>query len=134
MRTLEQELEQLPFTQGLRPEHRALIAGCAKNRAFREGSYVFRTGDPADTFYLLRTGRVALEVYGPTRGALTVQTLGPGDILGWSWLFEPYVTSFDARVVSDTRTVAFDGAITFMVEPATSGMPGFRVETNFSSM
>lgn len=110
MRSIEDLLEELPFTKALSPEHRALIAGCGQNRAFRAGEYVFRTGEPADWFFLIRKGRVALEVYGPTRGALTVETVGEGDILGWSWLFEPYVYSFDARVVRDTRVIAFDGA------------------------
>ncbi|MEZ6189071.1 MAG: cyclic nucleotide-binding domain-containing protein [Planctomycetota bacterium] len=110
MRTIEEELAEQGFTRDLRPEHRALIAGCGSLRAFPAGSTIFRAGDPADTFYLLRSGRVALEVYGPSRGALTVETLGPGQVLGWSWLFEPYRCSFDARVVSDARTIAFDGA------------------------
>ena len=110
MQTIPEFLSTHPFTEGLSHEHLELIAGCAKNVGFREGDYVFREGDPADTFYVIREGRVALETFAPGRGAVTVQTVRSGEVLGWSWLFPPYRTSFDARVTAPTRMVAFDGA------------------------
>lgn len=109
MKTIAEFLAEHPFTQGLSPEHLALMAGCATNKVFHKDAYMFREGDPADVFYVIRTGRVALEIFAGSRGAVTVQTVRDGEILGWSWLFEPHVTSFDARVVDDTRVVAFDG-------------------------
>jgi CRP-like cAMP-binding protein len=109
VQTIAEFLVEHPFTAGLSQAHLELMAGCATNRAFKEGEYVFREGEPANTFYVIRQGRVALETFAPGRGAITVQTVHDGEILGWSWLFEPYVNSFDARVVEATRVVAFDG-------------------------
>lgn len=110
MQTIEQLLAEHPFTRGMRPEHLALIAGCARNAHYDRDRYLFREGDPAEAFYVLRQGRVALEVYSPHRGAINVQTLGPGEVLGWSWLFPPYRCTFDARVLEPVRALAFAGA------------------------
>lgn len=110
MKTIAEFLADHPFTAGLSPEHLELIAGCATNKGYQPGEYIFREGDPADTFYLIRKGRVGLEIFAPPSGALTVQTVRDGEILGWSWLFPPYRCSFDAKVVEPTRLVAFDGA------------------------
>ncbi len=110
MKTIEDVLGGLELGRGLRPEHRALMAGCGKNVHFAPSSYLLREGDPADTFFVLREGDVALEVHSPERGAITVQTVHGGEILGWSWLFPPYRTTFDARALTDVRAIAFDGA------------------------
>lgn len=96
--------------EGLSGEDLDLIAGCATNVRFAAGDLLIEEGGHADTFFLLRTGRVGLEVHVPDGGALIVDTLGPGDVVGWSWLFPPYRWSFDARAVEDARAVAFDGA------------------------
>ncbi|MEZ5170363.1 MAG: cyclic nucleotide-binding domain-containing protein [Acidimicrobiia bacterium] len=95
---------------GLAAEDLDLVAGCAKNVQFPAGGLLLQEGEHADTFYLIRTGRVGLEVHVPDGGALIIDTLGPGDVVGWSWLFPPYRWSYDARALEDTRTVAFDGA------------------------
>jgi CRP-like cAMP-binding protein len=52
---------------------------------------------------------VALEIVAPQRGPIIVETLGEGDILGWSWLIPPYNWHFDARAVELTRAIALDG-------------------------
>lgn len=110
MQTIAEFLAEHPFTQGLSTAHLEFMAGCAQNVVIKEGEYVFHEGDPADTFYVIRQGRVALEIFSPHRGAVTVQTIHDGEILGWSWLFPPYSSAFDARAVETTRAVAFDGA------------------------
>jgi CRP-like cAMP-binding protein len=71
---------------------------------------LFREGTPADRFFLIREGRIALEIDAPGRGPLTIETLQAGDVVGWSWLFEPYRWHLDGRAVSSTGLVAFDGA------------------------
>ena len=73
-------------------------------------SCLFREGAPAERFYLIREGAVALEVDAPGRGPLVIETLHEGDVAGWSWLFEPYRWQFDARATVPIATVAFDGA------------------------
>lgn len=110
MKEINELLREHPFFAGLPDPDVDLIAGCATNVVFQAGEHVFREGGAADHFYVLRFGRVVTELHDPSRGALTIQTLGPGDVLGWSWLFEPYRWQHDARAVELTRAVAFDGA------------------------
>jgi CRP-like cAMP-binding protein len=84
-----------------------LLAGCARLERFPAGVLLVRTGADADAFHLLRSGRVALEV--PAAGSpLVIETLGPGDLVGASWLFPPYRWQFGARALEDVGTIAFD--------------------------
>jgi len=110
MQTLDEIVAESPTFAGLTQPQLKLIAGCAQNVGFDQGERLFRDGDPADTFYLVRKGRVSLSTHVPARGAVVIETLDPGEIVGWSWLFPPYVWHFDARAVDDLRVVAFDGA------------------------
>lgn len=110
MNTVADLLHEAPFFAGLAPEWIELIAGCGSNVSFAAGSPVFREGEPADAFYLLRHGSVALEAHEPSRGPLIIQTIAAGDVLGWSWLFPPYRWHFDAHALSDVRATSFDGA------------------------
>ena len=109
MRTIEQFLPDHPFFAGLDAASLAILAGCAKNVSFAPGEYLFRTGHPADQFFVVRRGRVALEVHSPASGTMVVDTADAGDVVGWSWLVPPYSWLFDARAVEPTGAVAFDG-------------------------
>jgi CRP/FNR family transcriptional regulator, cyclic AMP receptor protein len=109
MEDLKNILTTHPFFGGMNPEHLQLLVGCASNVRFDAGKFILREGEEANEFYLLRHGKVALEVYAPERGPINIQTLGEGDILGWSWLVPPYRWKFDARVVEMTRAIALDG-------------------------
>ena len=109
METLEPILAQHPFFQDIAPAHRQLMAGCAANVRFPAGADLFREGNAADQFYLLRHGRVALQVFIPAQGRITIETIEAGDVLGWSWLFPPYRWHFDAQALELTRAIAFDG-------------------------
>jgi CRP-like cAMP-binding protein len=108
--TLDEVIASAPVFAGMPAEDLALIAGCAQNVGFDEGQLIFREGDAADTFYLVRRGRVALELHAAERGGLVIETVDPDDIVGWSWLFPPYRWHFDARAATAVRAVAFDGA------------------------
>jgi CRP/FNR family cyclic AMP-dependent transcriptional regulator len=110
MDTIGDLLSQHTFFDGLRPDYLALIAGCGRNVHFPPGAYLAREGDAADWFFAIRDGLVSIETHVPSRGPTTLQTVGPGDVLGWSWLFPPYVWQFDARAREDVRATAFDGA------------------------
>ncbi len=109
MRTLEELIADAPLFEGLSAAHLRLIAGCGANEHFAAGAELFREGAPADRFFLIREGAVALEVEAPGRGRLVIETLHPGEVVGWSWLFEPYRWQFDARARELTRVVGFDG-------------------------
>ena len=110
MRTIDELLGEIDVFRGLADEHLDLIAGCAVVRSFGAGEKLMTENEQANTFFALRHGTVALETYVPQRGAVTIETLHGGDILGWSWLFPPYRTIFDARALGVVRTVAFDAA------------------------
>lgn len=107
--THEPLLRAHKFFHGLAPEYLALLAGCATTAAFPGGAFLFREGDPADAFYLIRTGRVALEVPAPGHNALIVQTLSEGDVAGFSWLLQPHQWEFDGRAVERVLAIRMDG-------------------------
>jgi CRP-like cAMP-binding protein len=108
MKTLSELLGEVPIFVGLSEEHRDLIGGCGQNVIFGRGDYVFREGEPANAFYAIRSGDLALELGTPS--TLVIETLHAGDVLGWSWLFPPYRVRYDARVTDDVHAIAFDGA------------------------
>ena len=110
MDTIEALLHDVPLFEGLTPAEFELIAGCGSNVRFREGELLFRDGDEADTFFIVRHGAVALETFVPARGAVTIETLEAGEVVGWSWLFPPHRWHFDARALSLVRATGFDGA------------------------
>lgn len=109
MQTLEPILAEHPFFKDLEPCHLQLIAGCASNVRFNAGQFIFHEGDEANQFYLICHGRVALEISALERGSIVIQTIGEGEVLGWSWIFPPYRWHFDARAVELTRAIALDG-------------------------
>jgi CRP-like cAMP-binding protein len=107
--TLEPLLAEHPFFRDLAPGDIQYLTGCAKNARFEAGQMIFREGEDADQFYLIRDGRVALENFTPGRGPTPILTLGAGDPLGWSWLVPPYKWRFDASAIETTRVFALDG-------------------------
>lgn len=108
MKKLEDLLSEHPIFQGLDSAYLKVIAGCASNVVFQEGEQVFKEGEAADNFYVIRRGLVALEVFTPQRGPVKILSAEDGDVLGWSWMFPPYEWHFDARAVKLTRAAAFD--------------------------
>ena len=109
METLEPLLRRHPFLSGLDPEYLDLLTGCASNVRFDPKAFLFREGEPAEMFFLIRHGKVALEISAPGRGRIVIQTVGEGDVVGFSWLFEPHRWHFDARVLEPVLAIAFDG-------------------------
>lgn len=109
METIERILAQHPFFEGLDAGYLKLLTGCASNVRFDAGAYVFREGEEANCFYLIRHGKVALEIRAPHRPPVVIETLEEGDILGWSWVIPPHYWRFDARVVEPMRAFALDG-------------------------
>jgi len=108
MHTLEPILAEHPFLKGLKQEHLELLVGCASNVRFEAGAFVFRQGQEANHFYILRDGKVAVELFAPQKGAVAIDTYGEGDVLGWSWLIPPYHWRFDARAIEPTRAISLD--------------------------
>jgi CRP/FNR family transcriptional regulator, cyclic AMP receptor protein len=109
MAGLEKLVERAPVFADLAPAHIETIAGCARNERVQAGSLLLREGDAANTFYLIRSGTVALEVHAPG-GPLMIQTLHEHEVVGWSWLFAPYRWQTDGRALTDCALLAFDAA------------------------
>jgi len=108
--TIADLLAAHPVFAGLPAADLALIAGCGRNAAFRDGEYLFREGAEANQFFVVRQGRVAMELFVPDRGGLVVDTVEPGGIVGVSWLFPPYRWQVDGRCVGPVRAISLDGA------------------------
>ena len=109
MQTLDVIVSEHPFFRGLKSEQLKFIAGCASNVVFKSGEFLYREGDEANQFYIIRAGRVAIEAFSVKQRAITIQTLTVGDVLGWSWLFPPYQAHFGVRAIELTRAICFDG-------------------------
>ena len=100
-------LAEHPFLEGLSPHQLRLLSDCSMIVNFRPDEVIFREGDPANRFYLINKGKVALESSVPDRSPACIQTIGPGEVLGWSWLFPPYYWHFDARAVEPVEALFF---------------------------
>ena len=108
MENLKSILKDHPFLKGLQDQYLDLIAGCAMNERFEPGRFLFHEGEQANKFYIVRHGKATVEMFIPGKGPLTIQTLGEGDVLGWSWLIPPYTWHFDARALELTRLISLD--------------------------
>jgi CRP-like cAMP-binding protein len=82
----------------------------ATESKFGAGQIIFSEGDPANRFYLIESGSVALEAHEPADGTFPIQTLEGGEVLGWSWLFPPFVWHFQARALKPMHAIVLDGA------------------------
>jgi CRP-like cAMP-binding protein len=98
-----------PFFDGLPVKHLCILTESAGKAAFAAGEYLFREAEPANRCYLIQKGRVALEARDPSGGSTLIQTLGSGDVLGWSWLFPPFAWHLSARAVDSVKAIVLDG-------------------------
>src|SRR3954451_23919276 len=95
----------------LPPEGRNRLMELAHEVSFPAGARIFEEGRRADRFWIIHTGSVSLDLHVPGRRAAVVETLGPGDLLGWSWLFPPYAWHLGAEATSPVRAVEFDATV-----------------------
>src|SRR5438477_1425395 len=100
-----------PFLAGMEPHHLDLLAGCASIKHFEQNEMIFRAGEPANGFYLIENGSVALELWVFGQGAIATDILAAGEPMGWSWMFPPYVWHFSARATDPTTAFFFDAAV-----------------------
>jgi CRP-like cAMP-binding protein len=109
VKTLHDIVAAQVFFAGLSQEHLRTFADSAMQTWFEAGELIFHDGDLANRFYLIIEGKVALESSVKNGDAVVLQTLGPGELLGWSWLFSPYVWRLRARAVEPTEAIFFYG-------------------------
>lgn len=107
MESLEPILRQHSFFKDVPAKYIDFIVGCTSHVVFKAGEVVLNEGQPADKFYLIRSGKVAIYIGKPSE--IIIQTISEGDILGWSWLIPPHLYRFSAKAVENTRALALDG-------------------------
>jgi CRP/FNR family cyclic AMP-dependent transcriptional regulator len=110
MKALNEDITHHVFFHGMKPEHLAVLTKGAKATEFKVGDVLFREGEPANQFYLIESGKIALEAHEPADGTMLVQTLGTGEVLGWSWLFPPFSWHFQARAIEPSSVIILNGA------------------------
>jgi len=109
VKAVENVIRDHPFLRGLKPAHLLLLSDNAMRMRYEANDRIFREGDPANRFYLIEQGQVSLQSRRPDGSPVVVQILGPGEVLGWSWLFPPYYWHFDAQALAPTTAIFFYG-------------------------
>jgi CRP/FNR family cyclic AMP-dependent transcriptional regulator len=100
-----------PFLAGMNRTQLALLTDCAMPVHFKKGQTIFREGEMANRFYLIESGKVVLESGDGLGKPVLIETIGAGDLLGWSWMFPPYTWRFTARAAEPTAAIFFYGTI-----------------------
>jgi CRP-like cAMP-binding protein len=108
--SLKGVLESHPFLAGMTSDQLTVLAACASERSYPEREYLTREGQPAAELFLIQQGQVTVETRVGERGRLRLETLNSGDVLGWSWLMEPYQWLFDSRALTTVQVVVLNGA------------------------
>ena len=98
-----------PFLHGMPHAHLAVLADTAKDVTFPARHRLFEDGGRATSFWLIQSGHVALDLNVPGQGRMKIDTIGMGELLGWSWLFPPYRWAFGAVTVSPVEAFELDG-------------------------
>ena len=109
MTDISKKMARHPFFKGIAADLLKTFAAGALPIDYKAGQMVYREGDKADQFLLVLKGRVAVELHARGEQPIIIQTVGPDEVLGWSWLFPPYQRRFDARALDDVEAIAMDG-------------------------
>lgn len=97
-----------PMLRGMSTDHLAVLAGSASDVAFPAGHRLFEEGGSANQFWLVQSGSVALDLHVPGHGRVRIDTVGMGELVGWSWRFPPYLWAFGAVAASPVEAFEFD--------------------------
>lgn len=131
--SIAKRLGESEFFGRLAPEFRDFLAANARVRRVRDGEVVFRYGEPARRFYLVVDGHVSVEVAAIEGPTLQLQDLGPGMVLGWSWLIPPHSWSFQARAKTAAEIIEFDGTAV-LAECEANPKFGYELLKRFSAL
>jgi len=99
-------LKEHEFLKGMSDAFIEQLAEIAVPQTYFPNDYLFHTGSPATACYLVRSGHLGIEIHDPSRGSVTLETIGPNKVLGWSWLVPPHKWTFDARAYETSRVIA----------------------------
>ena len=94
--------------KGVKPEHLDLLSGCVANVRIPKNEFLFEIEKSADQFFLIRQGRLRLELPLNPKRSIVIQTAEENDIVGWSWMIPPYRWHFSGRALDDIVALSFD--------------------------
>jgi CRP/FNR family transcriptional regulator, cyclic AMP receptor protein len=97
-----------PFLRGMSADQLSVLAEAARDVSFPARHRLFEDGGNATRFWLLQSGHVSLDLHVPGEGPVVIETVGMGEMLGWSWLFPPYRWAFGAVAVTAVEAFEFD--------------------------
>jgi CRP/FNR family transcriptional regulator, cyclic AMP receptor protein len=116
-----------PFLHGMSADHLGALAEAARDVSFPAWYRLFEDGGSAARFWLIRSGHVRLDLHIPGEGPVVIETIGMGQLLGWSWLFPPYQWAFGAVAVTAVEAFEFDASA---VRELCAADPGLGYEFN----
>ena len=125
MEVTAESLAAHPFLHGMSRDHLAVLADTASDVTFPARHRLFEDGGRATRFWLIQSGYVALDLHVPGQGRTKMDTIGMGELLGWSWLFPPYTWAFGAVAACPVEAFEFDGR---MVRARCESDPAFGYE------
>jgi CRP/FNR family cyclic AMP-dependent transcriptional regulator len=98
-----------PFLHGMSRDHLAILAKAASDVTFPARHRLFEDGGSANRFWLIQSGQVTLDLNVPGQGRVRIDTIGMGELLGWSWMFAPYTWAFGAAAAGPVEAFEFNG-------------------------
>jgi CRP/FNR family cyclic AMP-dependent transcriptional regulator len=108
MSSIHDRIREYSLFSALDAKYVKILDECASEVSMMRDQIVFRHGEQADHFYIIEGGRISLDIAVPGRGIIPVQTIHAGEVLGWSWIFQPYQWQFDARALEESIAISFD--------------------------
>src|SRR6516164_3845538 len=116
-----------PFLHGMPADQLGMLAEAARDVRFPARYRLFEDGGNATRFWLIQSGHVSLDLQVPGEGPVVIETIGMGELLGWSWLFPPFKWAFGAVAVTPVEAFEFDARA---VREFCAADPGFGYELN----
>jgi len=116
-----------PFLHGMPADQLGMLAEAARDVSFPARHRLFEDGGNATRFWLIQSGHVSLDLHVPGEGPVVIETIGMGELLGWSWLFPPYKWAFGAVAATAVKAFEFDAPT---VRQCCAADPGLGYELN----
>ena len=116
-----------PFLHGMPRDQLGVLAGISSDIRFPARHRIFEDGGNATRFWLIQSGHVSLDLHVPGEGPVVIETIGMGELLGWSWLFPPFKWAFGAVAATPVEAFEFDAPA---VREACAADPGLGYELN----
>jgi CRP/FNR family transcriptional regulator, cyclic AMP receptor protein len=116
-----------PFLHGMSHDQLSVLAETACDVSFPARHRLFDDGGNATRFWLIQSGHVSLDLQVPGVGPVVIETIGMGELLGWSWLFPPFTWAFGAVTATAVKAFEFDAPA---VRDRCAADPGLGYELN----